>query len=61
MLQPLEDFGHSNPEQCLELLRAYVRIKDPDVREGVLALMEDLAAETGELFRLTPEGPTPFA
>jgi hypothetical protein len=45
----LDDLGHSNDQECLELLKQFVRIRDADVREGVLGLMEDLANETGEL------------
>ncbi len=45
----LDDLGHSSEAECLELLKLFVRIEDPDVREGVLGLMEDLANETGEL------------
>jgi len=48
MLQ-LDDLGYSNEQECLALIKQFVRIKDPDVREGALGLMEDLANETGEL------------
>jgi len=48
MLQ-LKDLGHSDSQQCTELVRRFVRIEDPSVREKVLELLEDLASETGEL------------
>jgi hypothetical protein len=48
MLEP-DDFGHSNSDECLQLLKQFVRIEDADVREGVLWLMEDLANQTGQL------------
>jgi len=48
----IKDFGHSTPEECLNILGFFVQIEDADVREGVLALIEDLAKQTGELWRL---------
>jgi hypothetical protein len=48
MLEP-DDFGHSNSDECRQLLKQFVRIEDADVREGVLWLMEDLANQTGQL------------
>jgi hypothetical protein len=45
----LDDFVHSNSDECIRLLKQFVRIEDADVREGVLWLMEDLANQTGQL------------
>jgi hypothetical protein len=58
MLQ-INNLGHSSPEQCEQLVERFARIEDPDVRKKVLELMEDLAAETGEL--LTVDDLTPLA
>jgi len=51
MLQ-LNDLGHSDSMECMELVKRFTRIEDPAVREKVLVLVEDLAAETGELLSL---------
>lgn len=48
----LKDFGHSASEECLALVKAFVQIEDPELREAVLLMMEDLANETGSLWRL---------
>ena len=45
----IDDLGHSNSKQCLELVKQYIRIDDAEVRERVLNLMKDLAEGTGEL------------
>jgi hypothetical protein len=45
----IDDLGHSNSKQCLELVKQFIRIGDADVRERVLNLMTDLAEGTGEL------------
>lgn len=52
---PLQDIGHVDTTECLEMLKLYMRIKDPDVRQGVLALLEDLANETGQLVVIEDE------
>lgn len=51
MLQ-LNDLGHSDTVECTELVKRFARIEDPAVREKVLVLVEDLAADTGELLSL---------
>jgi hypothetical protein len=45
----IDDLGHSNSKQCLELVKQFIRIDDAGVRERVLNLMTDLAEGTGEL------------
>ena len=50
-----DESGPATSEQCLDLLKAFVRIEDDDVREGVIALLEDLADQTGALFFVSGE------
>jgi hypothetical protein len=35
----IDNLGHSNSKQCLELVKQYIRIDDAEVRERVLNLM----------------------
>ena len=51
MLQ-IDDLGHSTPEQCTELVKRFARIEDPLARDRVLELVDDLAAQTGELLTI---------
>jgi hypothetical protein len=44
----IDNLGHSNSTQCLELVKQYIRIDDAEVRERVLNLMKGLAEGIGE-------------
>jgi hypothetical protein len=51
-MRTIDDLGHSNSKQCMELVKHYIRIDDAEVRERVLNLMKNLAEGTGELIAI---------